>query len=201
MFVRHLCISLATVALLQFTAVAQNATVNYNDPPGNVLDSSGAVVPNGNIVSIGYFNNGFDVTGNANNYTSLQSAWHLFGETTIRTVIQPGQFAGASSQSDSSFFGHPIYLWITETNLSGTVTDYGLFSSSNAAWTFPDPTAVPPGNTTTIASSEVNNFAFGNSVAGAPSSLQLAAAVPEPNTLALLAVGAVVGRLYLRRRR
>lgn len=144
---RYAILLLIAAVAGELTTTAQ-ITVNYSSAPGerNVVDSSNTPVPDGNIVAIGYFTTGFDVNANASDYTALQGAWHLFGETTITHIPnvpggEPGRFAGVSTQNDSSFDNKKVYLWITETNNFGTVAEYGLFSSTSTAtpdttWTF-----------------------------------------------------------------
>jgi len=204
MMIRYATICFTLASLLQLSALGQTSTVNYSGAGAgqrNVVDSSGTPLADGNLATIGYFTPGFDVNANANDYTALQGAWHLYGETTIQTILgRHGSFAGVSSQSDTSFTGKPIYLWITDTNLAGSVTEYGVFTSTLGNWVFPDPNALSPGNSQSVDTSQVDGFAFGGQVAGTPGSLQLANVVPEPSTFSLLAVGLVVGRFWLRRR-
>lgn len=200
---RYAILLLLAAALGEVTVRGQ-LTVNYDAAPGqrNVVDSSGNPVPDGNIAAIGFFTSGFDVAGNASDYTALQSAWHLFGAATITHLPTSsgtgGRFAGVSTQNDSSFNNQKIYLWVTETNLAGVVDEYGLYSSTSGTWAFP-PNNNPQPNTLTITSSQVDTFLFGTSVAGTPGSLELAV-VPEPSSIALLTTGLVLGGFFLRRR-
>jgi hypothetical protein len=126
--------------------------------------ASGTLVPNGNEVRIGYFDNGFDVAVNASNLTALEGAWNEFGQTSIRTLSgQMGLFSGTLSGEAGTFTDKPIYLWILKTFTNGSVAQdlgnveaYGLYSSDSTEWTFPLDSAPPPGNSVTIVSDHVN---------------------------------------------
>ena len=133
--------------------------------------ASGTLVPNGNEVRIGYFDNGFDVAVNASNLTALEGAWNEFGQTSIRTLSgQMGLFSGTLSGEAGTFTDKPIYLWILKTFTNGSVAQdlgnveaYGLYSSDSTEWTFPLDSAPPPGNSVTIVSDHVNVlYGFGS---------------------------------------
>ena len=121
-------------------------------------------VPDGNQVQIGFFNSGFDVQGNAGNIFALASAWHELDFTDIKTIFnQPGRFGANATTSDPTFDGQAICLWLFKTSNNGVplanfsnVDGYGVFSSTLSNWLFPVHNAVPPGNTTSINSSDVD---------------------------------------------
>src|SRR5258708_5834893 len=107
--IRYSILLLLAATAVQLTSRSQ-ITVNYNAAHGerNIVDSSGNPVPDGNIAAIGYFPSTFDVVANESDFTALQGAWHLFGETTITHLPpvgspQPGRFAGVTTQNDSAF--------------------------------------------------------------------------------------------------
>src|SRR3954468_10292569 len=135
------------------------STIGYNAGVGlRNVTYSGAPVPNGNEVQLGYFTPGFDVPANVGNIFSLASAWHELDSTTITTIFgQPGRFSKTTSTTDPNFDAQKICFWIFKTsdNLAptgnyGNVQGYGLFSSSLANWLFPLQTAVPPNNMTSV---------------------------------------------------
>ena len=170
----------------------------------NVVNSVGLAI-NGDTVSIGTFTN-FDPTlaGNATDLSALESHWANFDSTTTRTILgDDGRFAANSPAIGNPIFNNQkVYLWITE-GTGNNITEYGLFSSSNPDWVFPTSTTI---NGITIDSNEVNQFLFGDGFSSGspgsltPGSLQTLALVPEPNAIALLGLGLLSWRLFLRSR-
>lgn len=188
-----------------------------------ITDSTGTPVSAGNRVMIGTF----DTTGfaSAADYftsmgTDLASLWGDF--STVSTSLTPtalgdkdGQFASAglfpkisvnSTITGSPLAGTDVYLWILETaddsaNLAidfSNVTEFGIFSSSAANWTFL--AADLPTDKITLRTSEVDLVYVGSNNG---TSLALSTAlttVPEPSTYAALA-GLAAGFLAWRKRR
>lgn len=171
------------------------STVNVTGGIGerDVTFNGSTPVPQGNSVQVGYFTAGFDVVANAANVSGLANNWHSVGATTIRSIFnQPGHFGADFNPLDQSFSGQKICLWIFQTtdnavplpnfqNLQG----YGLYSSTALNWLFPPWNVAPPGNTTSVTSSEVNQSFFGSF----DTSHLILTQVPEPATWALLLVG------------
>ncbi len=190
---------LITVSVLGLSAAwcdAQSTTVNFQAGLGqrDVVASSGLALPDGNSVLIGSFKSDFSVALHANDLNALSGAWNLYGETTIQTLfgVFPGRFSGTESSTSSLFDGQQIWLWIIRTtnNVMPTpdfsnVSEYGLYSSTASTWLFPQHDSVPPGNTVSINSSEVNQALFGSFDAN---HLTLAQ-VPEPSTYVLMGLG------------
>jgi hypothetical protein len=202
------------IALVVIGAASQTcfgqSTINYTagiaqrDVLFGTLASS-AIVPNGNEVQIGYFNSGFDLSGNAGNIFALMSAWHELAFTNIATLVgEPGRFGSTAVTSDPNFDGKKISLFLFKTANNGTplpdfsnVDAYGIFSSTATEWKFPDHTLIFPGNTTDINSSQVNEVFHGDYD---PNHLYLSP-VPEPGTCVLLGMaGAGLVIAGLRRR-
>ena len=180
-------------------AYAQS-TVNFTAGPGqrDVTFNGTAAVPNGNQVQVGYFTPNFDVVANGSDLRGLFAAWHQLGVTTMTTIFgQPGRFADTLSTVDPQFSAQKIALWIFKTSDNtapssgfGNVSAYGLYSSTALNWLFSLTDAVPPGNTTSVNSSEVNQAFYGSYDS---THLVLASiglnAVPEPSACYLLALG------------
>jgi hypothetical protein len=169
-------------------------TVNFTAAPGqrDVMDSSIVAVSDGNYVKLGFFNAGFNVMANGDDLSALSAAWNEFGFTTIRNLFgQSGRFAGTQSGNNPLFDGEHMWLWIFKTvgdtapvpDMSNVI-EYGVFSSATPSWIFPATGTLPPGNTASINSSEVDQVAFGSFD---PNHLILA--VPEPSTFSLIAFG------------
>jgi len=191
--------TLAATTLLVLTisaACGQSTTVSFSAGPGEKdIFFNGLALPNGNQVEVGYFSPGFDVVGNTFNLPSLAAAWHSLGLDNITTIFgQSGRFAGTASTADPNFAGNKICLWIFKTSNNGAPTPssyanvqaYGLFSGSSANWLFPA-AGIPPGNMTSVTSSQADQAYFG--LNNDPLHLVLNP-VPEPSTLALLAASA-----------
>lgn len=154
------------VALLLTTlyAAAQSSTVNFAAAPGqrDVRLATGQPVMTG-TAAIGFFEG---------------DVWHQYGITDMREIFgEPGRFAGTAHSVDPIFTGQQIFLRL-DAGFTG-----GLYTSSLEHWVFPDPFVVPPANTTSINSSEVNQIFYGFANSG---SLIL---VPEPSTLFLIILG------------
>jgi hypothetical protein len=162
--------------------------VNYT---GNVVDSAGVGVPNGNQVRLGFFNASFDVVAaaQAGNWSGTLANWHDFSSTTTDPTKgipnRAGNFAESPSQDGTGFIGQPIYLWAFKTTTDlpptswGDVMEYGVFinpSNPNSNWTFPADLG-----DTSVASDNLGVVAYQGHGGIWSGSLQLAA-IPEPGT-------------------
>jgi hypothetical protein len=191
MLMKTVC-AIALLGAAVLAAHGQSTTVSVSAAPlERDVMYNGLPLPNGNSVQVGYFNNGFDVVGNAANVPMLAAAWHAIGSTDISTIFgEPGRFADNLTTSDPLFSNQKICLWIFKTSNNGdpvaaayaNVLGYGLYSGSAANWLFPAFGAVPPANMTSVSSSQVDQAYFGTF---SPSHLILNP-VPEPSTFALL---------------
>jgi hypothetical protein len=165
------------IALLLTTlCAAAQSTVNFAAGPGqrDVRLATGQPVMTG-TASVGFFEG---------------DVWHQYGITDFREIFgEPGRFAGTAHSVDPIFTGQQIFL-----RLDAGFTS-GLYTSDLEHWVFPDPFAVPPSNTTSINSSEVNQIFYGFANSG---SLIL---VPEPTTkqLVMFFGGAFLGFLAVRK--
>ncbi len=201
--IRSILILTLTLGVSQFAARAQ-ISITYTGGPGesNVVNSAGTAI-NGDTVSIGTFTNGFIPTSTST-LAELQGNWLNFDSTTTHTILGvDGRFGATSAGVNNPDFNNKqIYLWISEGS-GNNVTEYGLFTSTNPDWTFPlNNSAIPPNP---IDSNEVNTFIFGDGILGSggstPGSLQTLAAVPEPGTISLLALGGLLFAGFRARRR
>jgi hypothetical protein len=194
------------MAITALAAIAQS-TINYGAGPG-LRDVTYGVpalpVPDGNQVRIGYFNPGFNVSGNSGNIFALASAFHELDSATNQTIFgQPGRFSDSVSTTDPSFDNQKICLWLFKTTDNGAplgnysnVEGYGLYSSTALNWLFPVHDLLPPPNAT-ITSSEINQAYYGNFD---PFHLVLAP-VPEPSTYTIggVALAFFVGSVLRKR--
>jgi hypothetical protein len=197
-----LLLAIAIVWASQASSQAQGTiTVNFTAAPGqpDVMNEGGTPLADGNYVRLGCFTPGFNILVNANNMTALSGAWNDFGFTTIRSIFgQPGRFAGTLSGSDPLFDNQQMWLWIFRTagdtapvaDMSN-VMEYGIFSSTGPNWLFPPQGTLPPGNTTSINSSEVEQAVFGTFDAN-----HLFLEVPEPSAYGLFAIGITLFSFY-----
>jgi len=186
--------------------VLAQSTVDFSAGIGerDVLDVNNQPLASGNVVSVGFFDAGFDVTSYINDLAALDAAWNEFSSTSIRTVFdENGRFSDSYSSFDPVFDDQQICMIIYQTSDNGApdasfsnVTGYGIYTSSLSNWTFPSQGSIYPFNTTYINSTEVNEAMFGTFDAN---HLMLMP-IPEPSTLALgfLALGSL---LLLRHRR
>jgi hypothetical protein len=133
-------ILLSLLLLTPLCAVAQS-TVNWSAGPGQ----RDVRLPSGQPVFIGTASIGaFDGDG-----------WREYGITDVREIFgELGRFAGTASMSDSFFTGEQIYLRIDSGSTGGLYT-------STSGWVFPDPYAIPPNNTLSINTSQIDTALYG----------------------------------------
>lgn len=140
--------------------VSAQITVNASAGAGDrALYSSitGAALPEGSQVAIGYFADGFDVFANAADPLALSMAWVQLGTTRVRTIFgHPGSFAATWGNSDPSFDGKRIWIFVITAG-----SEYCVFSSDASNWIFPPVDSLPLENVTMITSAEVNTIAWG----------------------------------------
>ena len=149
----------------------------------HLTDATGVPIADGNLVQIGYFDDGFDVFSGSANLITMTENFNALGTTTVRSIFsQPGRFADSVSISDFNAVGSRLHLLSYKTFDNGAptasfdnVTEFGLFTNSSS-----DDWLLPSGDvwdfTTLLGTSDVLDAVHGNvSVDG----LSLVA-VPEP---------------------
>src|SRR6185369_6070834 len=123
------------------------------------------------------------------------------------TLGQPGHFNGNSTSTDPTFNSQKIYVWIFSTDNNNAplpdfsnVNEYGLYSASINSWNFPTAGAAPPGNSTSINTTDVNQLYYGT-LDPTHLYLQNFNPVPEPSAIGLLGLAIPAAVLALRRTR
>ncbi len=188
----------ATIALAASLSVSwAQSTVNFAADYGEPnIYYAGVPLPAGNEVRIGCFSTGFNPALYLNDLSTLFEYWSQYGYTTTRNMYgDDGRFQAMQSLNNSAmnvYDNKQIWLWILKTTGNTAVAPdfsnveaYGLYSSTAANWIFPRYGALPPGNTTSISTSEVNQALWGTFDID---HLYLTA-VPEPSGLGLMVLG------------
>ena len=164
--------------LLFLAGTAENSraliTVHVNGGPGErVFQNAGGSSPATDAwFLLGTFPAAMQPTLATQNPASLLGSFIQFGSLRVRTVAgQPGSVAGSLNGDESTVGSMRIYAWVFLTSNGvapaanfSNVTQTGLFTSSDAAWTFPASAALP---SPLISTSEVNQAVFGTMTAGA----------------------------------
>lgn len=130
-----------TLILTTLCAIGQSSTVNWSAGPNqrDVRLVTGQPVMVG-TAEIGFF---------------AGEEWHQYGITDIREIFgEPGRFAGTASSNDPIFEGQQIFLRINA-GFTG-----GLYTSTQG-WIFPEADAIPPNNTLSINTSQIDRALYG----------------------------------------
>lgn len=205
---------LAVIALVISDVNGANYIVtNVDQGPGDTLyaNSSNVLLSTSSIVTIGYFNSGYDVTNNLNNYVSLITSFNILAQAAPGTYSSTlgGAFDGyvEAAEVDGAILtsGDPIgfrlYSFIGNAATLGASTQLGLVDLGQ------DLAADgPPTETTYLANPTGLNVligttgSFSGDAGGGPgiyNTIQLQA-IPEPSTFFLASLGLFA---FLRRRR
>lgn len=179
-FSLSLLLAIFSFAFLNFS---QASTVvlqgGFGYPVTNSAD--GAAIDPGFEVSVGTFADGFDPAAAPSDLPALLAAWTEYAKTTTAVIDGvPGSFYLKHINNTPAFAGKKIYLFLTRTSDhaspaadASNVTDYGVFSSSQAAWTFPaiGEDVLPPLDLTQLNTAQIDSALWG---AVDPSALALA---------------------------
>lgn len=192
------------------SAIASNVSFSTTATGPRFISTAGTVIANGSLVRVGMMSNPADT-----------STFVEFGRTTLATVFgQTGRLGGATVNAngeadDDGFNGANVYVWVYNSTTESSTADQGLFRASAATtpWVFPANGGATDSVTLGLAQTDtaitpttggpffipaairpataVNQW--GNFVG-----LQLAAGIPEPSSLGLVALA---GLAALRRKR
>ena len=199
------------------------ATVNWgaiNDT--GLATASGAALPQGNLVRLGYFTiSDSAVVAAKTNLATLNAAWRSIADATVGTGTNAdATFTVATSPAvlSGADFGHQIYLWTLNAPTVAAATQQAIFyepTANNTAWTFPSSNAGNLSTTVDIGQAksslggvflagvyQANNAAVSSIFGGPAGAVQLESVspVPEPSTFLVGAFAAMAG-VSLRRRR
>lgn len=160
------------VFLLTATPASASTVVlqgGFGYPAG--ASAAGQALQSGFEVSVGCFAAGFDPSTRASDFPTLRANWIEYAKTTTATMDGvPGSFYLKHMNNDPAFAGRRLHLFITRTSdfaspvADGTnVTDYGIFTSTDAAWTFPavGPDVMPPADLVQINTAQIDSALWG----------------------------------------
>jgi len=182
--------SLCLGAVSSFGAVTVQIIANAST--GQVQDSTGTALPDGSLMRVGFF----DVTG-LQNLTPSQLldaslVEPLFTEFKTFTSAS-GDFLQFDNTLDATNVGDQVYLWVFNSSLAATATEYGIFSSST--WNSPADTG-----SLNMVSSAINETIAGSTDGSSPTNYLLTP-VPEPaHYAALLGLVGLAVAMWRRRR-
>jgi PEP-CTERM motif len=211
---------IAAVISLGITILASTtyaSTVSWGAAESNGVGlADGTPLPAGDLVWLGSFmtltNAQVANDMSMGDVSAVLSDFQQFGPgSTIGTGA--GGLDGYWSANDTtsanavSLQNKEIFYFVFNAPTTGAATQYGIFTNTSLpSWVFPDDNAIP--NTTTTDLSQVphdssgilwGNFGTGSALGFPLYNLAPIAAVPEPSTYALAALGAL-GLVLLRRR-
>jgi hypothetical protein len=201
----------SAVALFSSVDAATYVLSNVDQGPGDTLYATGEnSLITGGILSIGYFNAGFDVVANLNDYAALTSNFVILASSGIGGygATLDGSFAGYADTtvqgltyaSGDALIGSALYSFIGNSATLGASNELALLDLGKSL-AADSPTNVtysvlPTGISPLIGT---QGSYVGDAGAGQGSYLTLKlAAIPEPSTMLLGAFGALG---LLRRRR
>jgi len=211
---------IAGILLCASSLFANSTTANWGAQISNGVGlANGTPLANGSndLILLGSFDiSNSTIAANGSNESFLMSNFTTFASA----VIGQGDPGGPGSASDgywtavstnsASTLGiqtKEIYYWVFNATTAGTATQYGIFTApSNSSWFFPDDTSIAQSNTTDLSqvphdSSGILWGSYGTGLSRDGSSpLYNLAAVPEPSTLALIALGLAGVPIAVKRR-
>ena len=169
--------------------------------------NNGSWAPNGNLVWVGTFQQGFDISANAlnfnelsNNFGSINDSGDFVQGTPLLTTTttdfgagQDGSFNTTGDVSDANGTSPKLFVWAFNAPSAAQATEYGIVELPNLL------NGVPPLGILQSLSMDVSVTA--THVGSYSSNVLTLAAVPEPATYAaLLGLVALVGVVFNRRR-
>ena len=168
--------------------------------------NNGSWIPNGNLVWIGSFQQGFDVASNTSNLTNLfnnfgsindagnfvQGTPLLTATTTDFNAGQDGSFNATGDVSDANGTTPKLYIFAFNAPVSTQATEYGLAELPNLA------NGVLPNG---IDQQFSMNSVVATHVGTYTSGVLTLEPIPEPSTYALIGGLTVLGYVCIRRRK
>jgi hypothetical protein len=212
---RLLCRNLLPALLLLLPAALRGASVTLDMSTHGVGTFEGVDLPQSSLIRVGTFLlSDSQITSSFNNLAYLNSNFVEFGTTTIGSGYGVDAHANDTMTANTSVLGGVggtiendyIYLWIFDAANLASVTQHGVFRSTNSTWRFPLQSSIP--NTTIIDLNEVNTDSSGILIGGygtgisdaALTPLYNLAKIPEPASAAAL-LATCAGALTRRKRR
>lgn len=195
---------LLTVAL--FGNLTADVSISFfaNDTTGKYVDPNGSALNEGSLALVGRLD--------LDSYNALSAAQKLsFSEVSstfsvISTDKDPftasasGEYninTGTVTNANGATSGDQLYSWVFDSSSGSTATAWGIFTSTNSLWQYPN----DPGAAVVSISNGPMSSIFGSIESGSPDSFKLQA-IPEPSAyatiLGLLGLGYAV---FCRRRR
>jgi hypothetical protein len=205
-------LSLALVLVAAAVSTSSATIVNFSSTPAgrSAVDASLTTLADGDQFLVGTFANPGALSLSLGSVANIFAAggWSQFdgAQTIVTAAGNGGKVAGTATDNTASanaFNLKDAYIVIFNTASAATATQMGIFRASAGVppWVFPTNTG-GIGDSLTLDMNDTTIAAIGGigSVSSSPSRLILAALVPEPGIVSLLAPG-LVGMLGFRRLR
>lgn len=184
--------------LVSLVQASVGVNVIANSGSGRYLDSSSSTLTDGSLLRFGALNISSYNALSASDKINFSAVDALFTE--LGTVsASSGNFLSINENTytlpaSGVNAGDRLYVWVFNSSVALSSTEWGIFSSSNVQWTMP----VDP-NTNTLSTSTLDNVIFGGTSGSGPTNYTLSA-VPETSTYALVFGFIALSWVAIRRR-